>query len=130
MGTVYEADCPKCGYRGEFHIGSGLFALQLHRHLRFFDEKEQEEIQKLETENRIQKFQITNQLSFCKDCGKLREKTVLLVTGADQERYLFGNHCSDCHSELVLYGEQEMGHVLCPGCKKSELKFSEAGHWD
>ncbi len=66
MGTVYEADCPKCGYRGEFHIGSGLFALQLHRHLRFFDEKEQEEIQKLETENRIQKFQITNQLSFCK----------------------------------------------------------------
>lgn len=130
MGTVYEANCPECGYQKSFSIGSGLFALQLHRHLRCFDEREQEEIQKLEQENRIQNFQIVNQLSFCKHCGKLREKAVLYVTGTNQEKYVFGSHCADCQGELILYGEQEMGHVLCPDCGKAELKFSGIGRWD
>lgn len=130
MGTVYEANCPECGYQKEFHIGSGLFALQLHRHLRYFDEKEQAKIQQLEQEKRIQRFQIFNQLGLCRQCKKLQEKTLLFVTGTNQEEYLFGNHCADCQSVLALYGEQEMEHILCPDCGKTELEFSKIGQWD
>jgi len=130
MGTVYEAECPKCGYKKSFHMGSGLFALQLHRHLRFFDEKEQEEILKMERENKIQRFQIENQLGYCRHCGTLQEKTVLFVKGTDKKDYIMGNCCGTCQEELVLYGEQQLGRVPCPGCGQGELKFSRTGQWD
>ena len=81
MGTVYEANCPECGYQKEFHIGSGLFALQLHRHLRYFDEKEQAKIQQLEQEKRIQRFQIFNQLGLCGQGKNLRKKLFSLLRG-------------------------------------------------
>lgn len=60
MGTVYEANCPECGYQKKFHVGSGLFVLQMRRHLQYFVEEEQAAIQRMEQKKRIQRFQILN----------------------------------------------------------------------
>lgn len=130
MGIVYQAECTACGYQGKFLLGSGLGALQLHKNLRCFSEGEQKEILKLEADGRIKEFLVENQLGWCEHCGTLDGKTTLLITEQNSREHLYGNRCTVCKGELVLYGGQEFLKAECPVCRKTKLRFCEAGHWD
>lgn len=130
MGKIYQAECPKCHYKKEFHLGSGLGSLQLQQNLTGLPKKEQDEIVSLEKQEMIESFQMENMLAGCKYCNKLQEKMMITIIAKNGMSHRYGAHCDECSRKLTVYKLQDEERVLCPCCQEAVLDFHSVGRWD
>lgn len=136
MGTLYRANCSKCGYEEEFPLGSGLRGIDLLWNIRVLEHKDQVKIKNMHENDEISFFSVENKLTrccHCNDFGPLKAKVIITVTDQLQHDHNFGHQCSSCGNELEIYEEsliEKPNAVICPKCGEKVLAFQKIGFWD
>lgn len=136
MGTLYQAQCPKCDYTAEFPLGAGLLSMDPLRQLSLFSQEDQIQIRRLEKDGELYTVSSENMLISCSHCGRetsIGVKTILSAEDRKNQLYTIGSCCNLCQRPLEIISEKQLKEgckISCPKCGEEPLSFRKIGLWD
>ena len=124
MGTVYTAECEKCGYHKEIFAGAGRMDCMPEAFLKALPDEEGEVFNSALSEGG-RNFSIDRKPCVCTECGEIYAMPVVTYQLNGGEHTLTGK-CPKCSSKSVEYIEN---NVPCPKCG-TEIILKKTGLWD